>query len=635
MSVSSHLKSLLPSREDLAEVKRHWKGDIPAGITTGVVALPLALAFGVASGVGAAAGLITAIVAGIIAAIFGGSRFQISGPTGAMVIILAPLVAQYGVGVIPLLSIISAVLLMIGAMFGTGRIISLIPWPVIEGFTLGIAMILFFQQFPNALGVGPQSSPNTLVAGFQAIGAASFPDALIPLAIAVGTAILISLFDRISPQFPGSLVAIIIVTIVVVSSPISVPDIGEIPDSLPAPQIPAMSLGLIEALLPGAISVALLAGIESLLSARVAAGMVPGGTYAPDRELFGQGAANLASGLFGGMPATGAIVRTAVNIRAGGRSRLSPVIHGLVLVVIVYAASGVVSVIPLSALAGVLFVTSYRMIPQDAIKQIFNSTRVDTLLFLITVVITVVFDLIWAITIGMFVAVMAILRHFANQSGVKHEFPTEDSRIRVLRIDGAMFFGVADRIQEEITHMQSVRVVILRLSRVGIMDATGAKALTDIVATLRRTGNKVLIAGLRTVHEEITESLGVVDAVGSHELFFDNMDDAVAAAFEIIREEDEEKARQEAEAQRAAEALQAAESKRRILKGKSLKNANDPATSPGDVLGQRMESTRERLRSLASASRKLASSSVKKMLKLPRLPKINNSKPDEDKKLES
>ncbi|KMY22731.1 MFS transporter [Actinobaculum suis] len=530
MKLRKHLLSLLPNITDIREIRQHWKTDILAGITTGIVALPLALAFGVASGVGAAAGLITAIVAGIVGAVFGGSRFQVSGPTGAMVVILAPLVAAYGIGVVPLLSLMAGVLLIVGAVLGLGQVVSLIPWPVIEGFTLGIAFILIFQQIPNALGVEVQAGGNTLLAGFAAIREASYPQAFLPLAVALITALLIYFLDKISPQFPGSLVALAIVTAVAVVAKLPVPTIGEIPNSLPAPHLPPISAEVVTALLPGAISVALLAGIESLLSARVAAGMVPGGTYNPDRELLGQGAANCAVGLFGGMPATGAIVRTAVNVRAGGRSRLSPVIHSLVLVGVVYGAAQIVSVIPLSALAGVLFVTAGRMIPVHSIRQISRSTRTDILVFVLTALITVVFDLIWAILIGVTIATISIMRGLARQSGVRKEYPTKNPRIRTLRIDGAMFFGVADRIEEEITRLDDVWVVILRLSHVGVMDATGAKTLADIVTTLREADNHVLVVGLRTAHEELTESMGLTAAAGGKENFFDNIDDAVTAA---------------------------------------------------------------------------------------------------------
>ncbi|VEI13805.1 SulP family inorganic anion transporter [Trueperella bialowiezensis] len=565
----SHVKSLLPQKQDLEEVKRHWKGDILAGITTGIVALPLALAFGAASGVGAAAGLITAIVAGLVGAIFGGSRFQVSGPTGAMVVILAPLVATHGLHAVPLLSIMAALILFAAALLGLGRIISLIPWPVIEGFTLGIALILFLQQVPNALGVDVAAGGNTLITAGWAVVNAPYPQAFIPLAVALGTVLLIVVFDSIHPSFPGSLAALAVVSVVVVVTNTNVPLIGEIPDSLPAPHLPAVSPDLFVALLPGAISVAFLAGIESLLSARVASGMVEGGTYNPDRELFGQGAANFAAGVFGGMPATGAIVRTAVNIRSGGRSRLSPVIHSLLLLVVVYSLSDVVRQIPMAALAGILFVTSARMVPVKATKQILRSTRSDAVVFILTVIITLVFDLIVAIAIGVLVAGVLMLRHFARSSGVHREYPTKNNKIRVLRIDGAMFFGVADRIEEEITSLDDVRVVIIRLSRVGVMDATGAKALTDIVTTLRRADNNVLLVGLRTSHEALTERLGLGAAMGGADRFFDDMDDAVAAAERIIAEEiaakeAEREAEREAAKSGADKPAKAAPRKRRI-----------------------------------------------------------------------
>ncbi|HHW84080.1 MAG TPA: SulP family inorganic anion transporter, partial [Actinomycetales bacterium] len=310
MKTPSHLRALLPSREDLALVQRHWKGDILAGVTVGIVALPLALAFGISSGLGAAPGIVTAIVAGAVAAIFGGSHLQVSGPTGAMVVVLAPLVATHGAQVVPLLSVMAGIMVVAGGLLGLGRSISLIPWPVVEGFTLGIATIIFLQQVPTALGVSADPALNTAVATGLAITQSSFPTAGVTLALALLVAVVTLLAPRVHRALPGSLIGVIIATTAAEWLALDVPRIGEIPSSLPLPQIPAFSLPLLQELLIPAAAVALLAGIESLLAARVAAGMVAGGTYQPDRELFGQGLANIASGVFGGMPATGAIART-------------------------------------------------------------------------------------------------------------------------------------------------------------------------------------------------------------------------------------------------------------------------------------------------------------------------------------
>ena len=529
-AVLKHLRGLLPRSSDYREMKRHWRSDIVAGMTVGVVALPLALAFGVSSGVGAAAGLITAIVAGLVAAFFGGSRVQVSGPTGAMVVIIAPLVATHGIHVVPLLSMMAGIIVVLGGLLGLGRAISLIPWPVIEGFTLGIAITIFMQQVPAAFGVEPIPGLNSLQGAFHAAFLADWPSAALTLILTAAAVAVILTIDRFAPNIPSSLVVVVLATFLLwlVKWPVAL--IGEIPSSLPAPVIPHFTGDLLVQLFPGAAAVALLAAIESLLSARIAAGMMSGGTYEPDRELFGQGLASIASGLFGGMPATGAIARTAVNVRSGGRSRLASIVHALLLLLVVYAASGLVSLIPLFALSAVLMVTTFRMISKGTIRQIMRSTRSDALVFVLTATITVGLDLIWAIAVGIIVAGTLMLRHFANHSGVYREYIVEDPRIAVFRIDGSMFFGVSDRIESEISRLSGVDVVILRLSRIGVMDATGVKALSDIAVGLNERGKLVIIKGLPTQYRELAARMGLMRPEHKASILVDNMDDALYIA---------------------------------------------------------------------------------------------------------
>lgn len=530
----AHLQGLLPRPSDIRQMKKSWRADIVAGVTVGVVALPLALAFGMSSGVGAAAGLVTAIVAGFVAAVFGGSRVQVSGPTGAMVVVIAPLVADHGVGVLPLLSVMAGILVIATGVLGLGRAISLIPWPVIEGFTLGIAVVIFMQQVPAAFGVEPIPGINSLQGAFMAAFAADWPGAWMTLGLTTAAVVLILVLDRVAPKLPNSLIAVVIATILVWVARWDVALIGEIPSSLPAPTLPAMNLDLAATLLPGAMAVALLAGIESLLSARIAAGMYRGGTYEPDRELFGQGLASVASGLFGGMPATGAIARTAVNVRSGGRSRLSAIVHALLLLIIVYAASQLVAGIPLFVLSGVLMVTTFRMVSATTIRQIMGSTRSDALVFTLTATITVGFDLIWAIAVGVLAAGALMLRHFANHAGVyrEREHPGQDSRTAVLRLDGAMFFGVSDRIESEIEDLTEVDVVILRLSRMGVVDATGAKALSEIARKLDQRGKLVIVKGLPEQYRNLTERVGLQESPEHHLYIVDDMDRALELADE-------------------------------------------------------------------------------------------------------
>jgi SulP family sulfate permease len=345
-----YLRSLLPSWADYRAVKRTWRGDVVAGITVGIVALPLALAFGVSSGAGAEAGLITAIVAGLVAAVFGGSNIQVSGPTGAMVVVLGPIVAAHGVGAVAVVSVLAGLVVLVAGITRLGHAVSYIPWPVIEGFTLGIAVIIFLQQVPAAIGAQPGPSSNSVVAAVQSFAAIDWSTVVWPLLVVAVVATIMVLAPRIHKQLPGSIIAIVVVSVAAALLGLPLVDIGVLPASLPAPQLPDLSPALVQQLLGPALTVAALAAIESLLSARVAASLSNTGAYDADRELVGQGLASLASGFFGGMPATGAIARTAVNLRSGGRTRLAAIIHSLVLLGAVYFATGVISQIPLAAL---------------------------------------------------------------------------------------------------------------------------------------------------------------------------------------------------------------------------------------------------------------------------------------------
>lgn len=494
VSILAHIRSVLPCKDDAQQVARHWKGDIFAGITVGVVALPLALAFAVASGVSAEMGLITAVVAGTVAAIFGGSNYQVSGPTGAMVVIIAPVTALYGQGIVPLLALMCGFFVFLAGILGLGRAVSLLPWPVIEGFTLGIAGLLFLQQVPNLLGVAAKKGGNTVVTAFRAFFDIEGIAWMFTLMLALLTVLIIVGLGKLSPKIPGSLIAVVVATGVAVVCRVKIPSIGTIPDSLPAPHLPHATMDMVMQLLPVVLAAAALCAIESLLSARVAAGMVPGGSYNPDRELVGQGMANMAAGCFGGLPATGAIARTAVNIRTGGRSRLSAVIHALFFIGVIYLASTAVSYIPLATLAGVLIVTAWNMVSRKNIMQIAYSTRSDLSVLFLTAILTIVLDIIWAVAVGILVAGILVLRRLASRSGIVRE-NSENPRIAAIRIDGTMFFGVADRMEHEIPKLGGVEVVILRLSRVGVLDASGVKGIGEVVDRILGSGRKVVVLG--------------------------------------------------------------------------------------------------------------------------------------------
>lgn len=530
-------RRLLPHRDDYAELPRSWRRDILAGVTVGVVALPLALAFGISSGVGAAAGLVTAVVAGLVAAVFGGSHVQVSGPTGAMAVVLAPIVAQHGLGSIALVTVVAGLLVLAAGATGLGRAVTFIPWPVIEGFTLGIAAIIFLQQVPAAFAQQAPAGERTLPAAITVIVQADWTAAAKTLGVVAVVALLMITLPRLHRAIPESLTAVIVVTVLVSVLHIPVAAIGALPSHLPAPVLPHADLGAMRTLLGAALAIAALAAIESLLSARVAATMSPTGPYDPDRELVGQGLASVASGVFGGMPATGAIARTAVNVRSGARTRVAAIVHSLVLLGVVYLATGPVSTIPLAALAGVLMVTSFRMISAATIRKILRSTRSDALTFGLTAAVTVCFDLIEAVEIGVVVAAFFALRSVARRSSVvREELPGPshpgDDRIALLRLDGAMFFGAAERISSAIVDAEHPRtsVVIIRMSQLGMLDATGAHTLAEIATELESRGITVIIKGVRPEHAELLANVGVFESLRHENHLLDSLDEAIEHA---------------------------------------------------------------------------------------------------------
>ncbi|WP_199584090.1 SulP family inorganic anion transporter [Blastococcus sp. TF02A-30] len=515
------LTRLLPRRADYAGLRRSWPRDLAAGVTVGVVALPLALAFGVASGVGAAPGLITAVVAGAVAAVLGGSSLQVSGPTGAMTVVLVPVAAEHGAGAVYPVAVMAGVLVVAAAVLRLGRLLAYVPWPLVEGFTLGIAVVIAAQQVPTALGVAPPGVENA--AGAAAVAVARFaarPDWPV-LALLATSVLLTALLPRVHRALPASLLAVALVTVVVELSGVEVARIGSLPSSLPVPSVP--DLGAAPELVGAALVVAFLAALESLLSARVADGMSDAPRHDPDRELFGQGLANIASGLSGGLPATGAIARTAVNARAGATTRVAALTHALVLAAIVYAASGLVGRIPLVALAGVLLVTAYRMVERSTVRAVLTSTRSDALVFVLTAAATVAFDLVTAVELGLGLAVLLAVARLARTARVVPEPPVADGvdsatehallqgHVLTYRLDGPLFFPVADRFLRELTAVADVRVVILRLGSLAALDATGARALGEITDRLHRRGTTVLVKLASEEHRRLLTAVGALE----------------------------------------------------------------------------------------------------------------------------
>lgn len=553
-STWQRVQALSPRRSDYADLPRSWRHDLLAGITVAIVALPLALGFGVSSGLGAAAGLVTAVVAGFAAAVLGGSHLQVSGPTGAMAVVLLPVVARHGAEAVPVVAIMAGGLVLLAGVLGIGRLVAYIPWPVVEGFTCGIGVVIALQQVPLALDTPRAPGENAGLVALRTIGVTDWSRAVAPLALVALVVAVMVVLPRWRKGVPASLVAVVLATLVAEVAGLDVDRIGVLPDTLPGPQVPVVDVATTSALFSAALAVAALAALESLLSARVADGMADDiERTRPNRELFGQGVANVASGLFGGLPATGAIARTAVNVRAGARTRVAALTHALVLAAIIYLAGPLVGTIPLSALAGVLLVTAARMVDLPTARAICRSGRAGALVFCVTLAVTVVFDLVMAVEVGVAVAAVLALRAIARSSGL-HREPLPDQaeeaqerltadtehallneHIAVYRIDGALFFADVRRFLDELALVSDVRVVVLRLGNVRVLDASGANALVEIIDDLRRRGMVVLLKGLRPEHRRLAESLGVIDALADERHLFDHLDDALAHARAHVR----------------------------------------------------------------------------------------------------
>jgi SulP family sulfate permease len=521
--VGARLTALLPGRMDLAEIRRDPRRDLLAGLTVAIVALPLALGFGVSSGLGAEAGLATAVVAGALAAVFGGSNLQVSGPTGAMTVVLVPIVAAHGPSGVLTVGLMAGVMLVALALLRAGKYMQYVPAPVVEGFTLGIACVIGLQQVPNALGVPKPEGDRVLVVTWRAVEEFGKNPNWTAVAFAVAVAAVMLIGARWRPTIPFSILAVIAATVVAQAVGLdAAKPIGDLPSGLPAPSLSFLDPSTLGPLLGPAAAVAALAALESLLSASVADGMTVGQKHNPDRELFGQGLANIAAPLFGGVPATGAIARTAVNVRTGASSRLASLVHAAVLAVIVFAAAPLVSRIPVAALAGVLLATAIRMVEVGSLKAMAKATRSDALILALTAVATLVLDLVYAVIIGLAVAGVLALRAVAKQARLE-EVPLDRGdhsaeehallaeHIVAYRIDGPLFFAAAHRFLLELAEVADVRVVILRMSRVITIDATGALVLKDVVEKLNRRGIVVMTSGIRPGQRQVLDSVGALD----------------------------------------------------------------------------------------------------------------------------
>lgn len=544
-----NVPALLPRWSDWRPAVRAPGNDLLSGVIVALVALPLALGFGISSGLGAAAGLATAVVAGVVAAVFGGSRFQVSGPTGAMTVVLVPIVGRHGASGVLAVGLMAGIVLVVLAVAGIGRAVRYMPAPVIEGFTAGIAVVIALQQFPSALGIAHAEGDKVWQAACDAARQYMSHPHPLTLVTALLVAAVVLAGGRYLPKLPFALIAVAAATVVTRVFDLDLTPIGAIPSGLPAPTLEFIHLDQLGSLVAPALAVAALAALESLLSATAADAMAVGTRHNPDRELFGQGLANIAAPLFGGVPATGAIARTAVNVRSGARTRLAALTHAIVLAAIVYLAAPLVADIPVAALAGVLLATTVRMVETASLAAIARASRGDAAIMVVTFVVTVAMDLVTAVAVGVGIAVVLALRSVAKEARLRQiplEMPIDDDtdhlaeehellhdHIVAYRLDGPLFFSSAHRFLLELAEVSDVHVVILRMSHVTALDTTGALVLKDAIRKLEHHHITVLMSGLRDDHRRRLAAIGALPGGGTRHLF-EHTPDAIAYARDCV-----------------------------------------------------------------------------------------------------
>lgn len=508
--------------------KEKFTADLMAGIIVGIVAIPLAVAFGIASGVGPTEGLVTAIIAGFIISFFGGSRVQIGGPTGAFIVIVYGIIQQHGLAGLLIATIMAGIMLVLMGVFKLGNIIKFVPYPVIIGFTAGIAVTIFSTQIKDLFGLDIDNLPANFVDKWIVYFKNISETNLVTLLLGVLSILIIVLVPKISKKIPGSLVAIVVMTVAVWLLNSSgtfghiktIGDIYQLPSGIPSPKMPTLTLAegttiidLMVQLFPAAFTIAMLGAIESLLSAMVADGVIAD-KHNSNTELIGQGIANIVTPLFGGIPATGAIARTMTNINNGGRSPIAGVIHAVTLLLVLLFLGKLVGYIPMACLAGGLVVVSYNMSGWRSIVTLRKMPMSDNAVMWITIVLTVVFDLTIAIEIGLLLSVVLFLKRTSEATSIKIFGSEIDPNIEsdlelheekllvpegvaVYEIDGPYFFGVANKFDEIMTRMSKPpRVRIIRMRRVPFIDSTGLHNLENLCIQSRRQGSIVILSGV-------------------------------------------------------------------------------------------------------------------------------------------
>jgi SulP family sulfate permease len=513
--------------------RQTFAADATAGITVGVVALPLAMAFGIASGVTPQAGIYTAIVGGFLVSLLGGSSIQVSGPTGAFVVIVAGIIAAHGLSGLLMVTMMAGVILVLLAVTGLGQAVKFIPRPVVIGFTNGIALLIASTQIRDFLGLSIPEPPSEFFVRMSALANGLPAWNPIALALGAGSLALLLLVPRWLPRVPGSMVALVVATIAVAGFQLPVETIGSkfgaLPSGLPQFAIPEFRADLILPLLPSAFTVALLAAVESLLSAVVADGMT-GDRHNSSAELLGQGIANLASPLVGGIPVTGAIARTATNFRSGARTPVSGMIHAITLVAIVLLLAPLATHVPLATLAAVLFVVAYNMGEWREIGDIWRLDWTDKSVWMITFALTVMADLTVAVEVGVALAALLYIYRVSETTVVSRltEADVEEGRVHalqdkpvphyvtLLRIHGPFLFGTTEKLADATADVSSFApVVILRLRHMSAIDATGLHALEALSDRLHKTGRELVLCGARQQPAALLHQTDFVEHVGA------------------------------------------------------------------------------------------------------------------------
>jgi SulP family sulfate permease len=528
--------------------------DAISGLTVAVVALPLSMALAIASGASPDKGLITAIIAGFVISAFGGSRFQIGGPTGAFVVVVFNVIAQYGYDGLIIATLMAGIMLIIAGLARFGTWIKYIPEPVVTGFTSGIAVIIFTSQIKDLFGLKMAEMPAEFIAKIEAMWQAR--DTLDPvnLAIAVGALAVIILARRTAPKLPSFLIAVTIASLIVATGNLPVDTIGSrfggISANIGLPHLPTITMARIMELMPSAFTIAFLAGIESLLSAMVADGMT-GRRHRSNCELVAQGLGNLVSGVFGGLPATGAIARTATNIRSGAKSPVSGMLHAVFLLIFMLVLAPLANYIPLAALAAVLMVVAWNMSEIDRFARLLRGPIGDRLVLIVTFGLTVMVDLTVAIQAGVVLAAILFMYRMSecviiSQTSasdavgddvsssassrvlIRQDQPDATSdrpitregipdNLEIYRLSGPLFFGVANRLTDVIDSVAGYpRDFILCMDDVPMIDASGASRIEHFVSTCNRHGTRLFLCGLRPQPQKVLAGMGILDRTGLH-----------------------------------------------------------------------------------------------------------------------